>query len=99
MKHLRLLVCALLALLAFLVYVIVKTVSLDGIQGLMLDQPLLGPLALIFIMATAVVIVPVPNLPWDFLAGATYGPFIGTLLVLLGGTLGAGIAFTIAKHV
>ncbi len=58
-----------------------------------------GPLLVVGLMALAVVFNPLPSAPVALAAGALYGHGWGTLWVVLGATLGAGIAFLIARHV
>jgi uncharacterized membrane protein YdjX (TVP38/TMEM64 family) len=59
--------------------------------------PLVAPLALIGVMALVVVVSPLPSVPVDVAAGAVFGPWLGTLYAALGATLGALIAFGIAR--
>jgi uncharacterized membrane protein YdjX (TVP38/TMEM64 family) len=57
----------------------------------------LAPLLLVFGMATAVVIAPIPSLPLDLAAGAAYGPLWGTIYVVIGAEIGAILSFLIAR--
>jgi uncharacterized membrane protein YdjX (TVP38/TMEM64 family) len=57
----------------------------------------LAPLLLVFGMATAVVIAPIPSLPLDLAAGAAYGPLWGTVYVVMGAEIGAILSFLIAR--
>lgn len=59
----------------------------------------LGPVTLIALMALAIVVNPIPSAPIALAAGAAYGHLWGTLYVVTGATLGAVIAFTIARAV
>ncbi len=56
-----------------------------------------APLVLIFTMAAAVVISPIPSLPLDLAAGAVFGPFLGTTYAVIGAEIGAIISFLIAR--
>lgn len=56
-----------------------------------------GPLAVILLMATAVVISPIPSAPIALAAGLAYGHFWGTLYIVAGAETGAIIAFFIAR--
>ena len=56
-----------------------------------------GPLLLTLLMAAAIVFSPVPSGPIAVVAGAAYGPILGTMLVVTGAVLGAVIAFWIAR--
>jgi uncharacterized membrane protein YdjX (TVP38/TMEM64 family) len=57
----------------------------------------LAPLLLVFGMASAVIIPPIPSLPLDLAAGAAYGPFWGTVYVVIGAEIGAIAGFLIAR--
>ncbi len=56
-----------------------------------------APLLLIALMATSVVVSPLPSFPLDVAAGAFFGPWLGTLYSALGALLGAIVAFGIAR--
>ncbi len=60
---------------------------------------MLGPLVLTGLMTLAVVVSPIPSLPIDLAAGATYGPWWGGVYVLVGAELGAVISFMIGRSV
>ena len=57
----------------------------------------LGPLIIIFSMTIAIIMSPIPSAPIAIAAGALYGHTWGTLYVLIGSTLGAIIAFSVAR--
>lgn len=57
-----------------------------------------GPLLIIFGIAVAVVITPLPSAPVALAAGALYGMYWGTFYIVLGAQLGATIAFLVARH-
>lgn len=57
----------------------------------------LGPLVFIVMMATAVVVSPIPSLPLDLAAGATFGPWLGTTYAVVGAEVGAVLSFLIAR--
>lgn len=57
----------------------------------------LGPFAFMLIMAIAVVISPIPSLPLDLAAGASFGPLLGTIYAVLGAEIGAIISFLIGR--
>ncbi len=59
----------------------------------------IGPIALILLMAIAVVMSPIPSLPIDLAAGAAYGPFLGTVYVVVGAEIGAIVSFLIGRAV
>lgn len=57
----------------------------------------LGPMAIVLLLAMAIVISPVPSAPIGIVAGAAYGPVWGTALTMAGSFLGAVTAFLIAR--
>jgi len=74
--------------------------ALGALQPLgewLLGHPLLAPL--LFVVAYALAIVAfLPGPLFCLLGGALFGPWLGTLLNLGGATLGAVLAFLIARH-
>ena len=56
-----------------------------------------GPLLIVGMMAAAVVFSPLPSAPIAVAAGAAYGHIWGTVSVVLGASLGAVIAFLLAR--
>ncbi len=56
-----------------------------------------APLLLMGLMATAVVISPIPSFPLDLAAGAFFGPVLGTLYSVAGALAGAGASFFLAR--
>ncbi|WP_447977522.1 TVP38/TMEM64 family protein [Candidatus Nitrospira bockiana] len=56
-----------------------------------------APILFIAVMALAVVIAPIPNLPLAVAAGAAFGPGWGALYTVLGGLLGAVASFSIGR--
>lgn len=56
-----------------------------------------GPLVLIVLMVAAIVMTPIPSGPIAVVAGAPYGPVLGTIYVVLGAQAGAVVAFLIAR--
>lgn len=57
----------------------------------------LAPLLFMGLTALAVVISPIPSLPLDMAAGATFGPFLGATYAVLGAEIGAIISFMIGR--
>ncbi len=57
----------------------------------------LAPLALIAMMGVAVVVSPIPSLPFDIVAGRYFGPLLGTLYSATGALIGAAVSFQIAR--
>lgn len=78
-----------------------------GVLEMLMDAELLrieierlgqwGPVALMLLMTTAIVINPIPSAPIALAAGALYGHSWGTLYVVIGAGSGAMIAFLIAR--
>ena len=58
---------------------------------------LLGPILYMVFMIGAILIAPLPASPLAILAGQVFGPWLGMLYTLVAATLGALIAFTIAR--
>ena len=56
-----------------------------------------GPVGIIGLMITAIVLSPIPSAPIAMVAGAAYGSFWGTVVVVIGAEAGALIAFAIAR--
>lgn len=65
-----------------------------AVQG----QPVWGPIILVTVMATAVVVSPLPSAPITIGAGAVYGHYWGTLYAIVGAQLGAMIAFELTRR-
>jgi uncharacterized membrane protein YdjX (TVP38/TMEM64 family) len=56
-----------------------------------------GPILFMVLMATAVVISPIPSLPLDLAAGATFGVTLGTTYAVIGAEIGAVLSFLIGR--
>ncbi len=56
-----------------------------------------GPILFMLLMATAVIISPIPSLPLDLAAGATFGLPLGTVYAVVGAEIGAIISFLIGR--
>ena len=57
-----------------------------------------APVGFVMLYAVATVAL-VPGGIFDLVGGALFGPFLGTALDLLGGTLGAALAFLVARYI
>jgi uncharacterized membrane protein YdjX (TVP38/TMEM64 family) len=57
----------------------------------------MGPLVFMVMMATAVVISPIPSLPLDLAAGVAFGPFLGMTYAVIGAEVGAITSFLIGR--
>lgn len=58
-----------------------------------------APVLFIILMATSVLVSPIPSLPLDAVAGAFFGPFLGGVYAVVGALLGAVASFLIARFV
>ena len=58
---------------------------------------LIGPITIIFLIASAIIISPIPSAPVALVSGALYGHTFGTIYVVLGALLGALLAFMISR--
>jgi len=85
-------------------YVVMNNTGLHLLleDGIYLKQKIesfgmLGPFLIIALMTVAIVMSPLPSAPIALVSGALYGHSWGTLYVIIGSTLGAFIAFFIAR--
>ena len=69
----------------------------DRIEQWLGHAGVLAPLLFIVLMATAVVVSPIPSLPLDLAAGAFFGPLLGTAYAVIGALAGAVASFWIAR--
>jgi uncharacterized membrane protein YdjX (TVP38/TMEM64 family) len=69
----------------------------EQIHKWLADAGSFAPLLYMLVMATAVVISPIPSLPLDIAAGAFFGPLLGTVYSVAGALAGAVISFMIAR--
>ncbi|MEW6246484.1 MAG: TVP38/TMEM64 family protein [Nitrospirota bacterium] len=69
----------------------------ERLVGLFQSAGPFGPLILMFSMATAVVVSPIPSLPIDLAAGAAYGPAWGATYAVIGAEIGAVVSFLISR--
>ena len=77
--------------------VLEKVMDSEQLRIWVVDLGFSGPLLIVFLMALAVVVNPVPSAPIALAAGAAYGHTWGTVYVIFGATLGAVAAFSIAR--
>ena len=57
----------------------------------------MGPVAFVFIYASATVAA-LPGSVFSVIAAALFGPFLGVLVVIVGATLGASLAFLVSRY-
>jgi uncharacterized membrane protein YdjX (TVP38/TMEM64 family) len=70
---------------------------LQPLAAWLLDHPLLAPLLFVLLYALAITLF-LPGTLFCLLGGALFGPWLGTVVNVLGATLGATLAFLIARH-
>ena len=58
---------------------------------------IIGPVAIILLLAVAIIISPIPSAPIALVSGALYGHTFGTLYVVIGALSGALVAFMISR--
>lgn len=87
-----------ITLLFVLVPSLRKMVSREQLLGIVRRAGFWAPALLIAIMALAVVLSPLPNVPIAAVLGMVYGPWWGTAIAVAGGILGATLAFEVARH-
>lgn len=68
-----------------------------GLHTFLTSYPLIAPLLFVLIYALAVTLF-FPGTLLCLLGGALFGPWLGALLNVAGATLGAALAFLIARH-
>lgn len=100
----RLLTAGALLLALALTYLLLKetgalAVMLDGraVRDYIMGLGMMGPLAVVALIALAVLVSPLPSAPVALAAGALYGHAWGTVYVLCGAMLGALGAFSLAR--
>lgn len=70
----------------------------DYLSLILASHPVAAPLIFILVRAIPVVIAPVPGVAFDFVGVTVFGWKFGLLLALIGGHLGASIAFFVARY-
>ncbi|MFQ5804166.1 MAG: TVP38/TMEM64 family protein [Candidatus Methylomirabilales bacterium] len=74
-----------------------SSLSPDRIQAWLNEAGSLAPILFVAMVATAIVVSPIPSLPLDVAAGAFFGPLLGTVYAVIGALLGAVASFWIAR--
>ena len=69
----------------------------EHIEALLEAVGPLAPLLYMLIMAATAVFVPIPGPPLYVIAGALFGPFLGTVYAVAGSVAGAAVAFLLAR--
>ncbi len=81
----------------FLVRALGPYLDQDKLRRWIQGYGLWGPLVYILIYSISPVFM-LPGLPVTVLGGILFGPFWGSVYVILGATIGASFAFLIARH-
>ena len=69
----------------------------ERLSGIFKELGLIGPVAIISLIAFAIIITPIPSAPIALVSGALYGHTFGTIYVVIGALLGALSAFMISR--
>ncbi len=69
----------------------------ERLSGIFKELGLIGPVAIISLIAFAIIITPIPSAPVAIVSGALYGHTFGTIYVVIGALLGALGAFMISR--
>ena len=88
---------ALVIILIIIASLYYSSIDQDTLSAFIISLNFFGPLIIIFIMAVAIVISPIPSFPIAVAAGSLYGGFLGGVYSLLGAEIGAVTAFMIAR--
>lgn len=98
LMHLKVLCALALLVLAVLSFPLLRE-SYGRAELTLRTMPLyLAPLLYMLLLIIAILISPIPSSPLAILAGAVFGPWLGMLYTLIGATLGATFAFTLARY-
>jgi uncharacterized membrane protein YdjX (TVP38/TMEM64 family) len=73
-------------------------ITADSLQVWIAGLGVWAPIGFVVLYALATVAM-VPGSIFDLVGGALFGPYLGTLLDLTGGSLGAALAFLVARYV
>ena len=69
----------------------------ERLSGIVKELGLIGPVAIISLIAFAIIITPIPSAPVAIVSGALYGHTFGTIYVVIGALSGALCAFMISR--
>ncbi len=73
-------------------------ISLEALAAWVSGFGIWAPIGFVLLYAIATVAM-VPGSVFDLTGGALFGPYLGSLLDLIGGTLGAALAFLVARYI
>src|SRR3989338_5616419 len=88
---------AFIALAIWTAYWITVSVGIDNVRETISAAGIYGPLIIILLKATTIVVVPLGGTPLYPIAGAIFGFWQGLGITLLGDALGSAIAFFISR--
>ncbi|NCN98608.1 hypothetical protein COU62_02030 [Candidatus Pacearchaeota archaeon CG10_big_fil_rev_8_21_14_0_10_35_219] len=91
----------LIALVALLIAVVFLFPQINNIyndvERIIESSGNVAPFVYIILMILAILISPIPSSPLAIIGGIFFGPFLGMLYTLIGATIGAVLAFLIAR--
>ena len=70
----------------------------ESLSSILINYPVAAPLLFILLRAVPVVIAPIPGVAFDLVGLTVFGWQFGLVLALLGGHLGASVAFFISRY-
>lgn len=70
----------------------------DFLSSILTSYPVAAPLLFVLLRAVPVVVAPIPGVAFDLVGLAVFGWQFGLVLALIGGHLGASIAFFIGRY-
>jgi uncharacterized membrane protein YdjX (TVP38/TMEM64 family) len=73
-------------------------VTIESLQQWIADLGIWAPIGFVVLYAVATVAM-VPGSIFDLIGGALFGPYLGSVLDLTGGSLGAALAFLVARYI
>ncbi|MDO8566752.1 MAG: VTT domain-containing protein [bacterium] len=78
-------------------YVVIVTIGVDRLREVVASAGILGPIAIVLVKMSTIIIVPLGGGPVYAIAGAVFGFWNGLLLTLIGDVLGFSAAFYISR--
>ncbi len=91
-------ICFFLALLVLVIIIFPKITTLYyNTESFLINSGTLGPLIYSLLIILAILISPIPTSPLAIISGSVFGPYLGMLYTLISATIGAVLAFLIAR--
>lgn len=78
-------------------YVLTVSIGIDGLERLVAQAGIWGPLAVIALKMTTIIIVPLSGGPVYAIAGAAFGFWQGLAITFIGDVLGFSVAFYLSR--